>query len=161
MRDVEECLAVEKYSIIKGLFPPFFFCDVSLKWPRASFLSCLFFFLAMCLTCWNCRIVEGGRRTRRRWTFSYFLILFSLRCAFLFGGCQDKCFCPPPTAAKMDIFFFRFRLPSRGKSFSLLFSYPRVLWGLLIQIKEEKKFVFKGLLGSLGRIEKTISKLKM
>jgi hypothetical protein len=27
--------------------------------------------------------------------------------------------------------------------------------------KRRKKFVFEGLLGSLGRIEKTISKLKM
>lgn len=71
-------------------------------------------------------------------------------------------FLPPSNGSQNGhFFFFRFRLPSRGKSFSLLFSYPRVLWGLLIQIKEEKKFVFKGLLGSLGRIEKTISKLKM
>lgn len=139
----------------KGSVSTLFLFDVSLKWPRASFLSCLFFSNSFWRCVWpagTVGLLRGEEEQEEGGPFLiFFKFFFSLRCAFLFGGRQDKCFCPPPTSAKMDIFFFFwFRLPSREKSLSLLFSYPRVLWGLLIQIKEEQNLSFKGLLGSLG-----------
>jgi hypothetical protein len=74
-----------------------------------------------------------------------FLILFflSLRCAFLFGGRQDKCFCPPPTAAK--IFFLVSIAIKREKLLFVVFLSSGSV-GTFDPNKEEK-IVFKGLLG--------------
>lgn len=78
------------------------------------------------LTCWNCRIVEGEKNKKKVEDF-----FFSLHCAFLFGGHQDKCFYPPPRQPKWTFFFFR--LSSKIFFFVVVvilleFSGERPLW---------------------------------
>ena len=99
------------YSNNKGLLSPtpfFYFFDVSLKCPGASFLlsfwQCVSDLLELS-DCW------GGKRTRKRWTLFFFFFFRSTARFYSEGGRKDKWFYPQPfTSAKMDNFFkFSFR----------------------------------------------------